>query len=64
MEGTKFDGSEGQLTALHQCAEAVHTRYLKITEQHGRIVSQVHLNLSISSDTSPSAVLKLDIEEY
>lgn len=64
MEGTSFDGSEGQLTALHQCAEAVHAGSLKITEHHGRIVSQVHLNLAISSGTSPSAVLKLDTEEH
>lgn len=64
MEGTRFDGSEGQFTELHQCAEAVHAGSLKITEHHGRIISQVHLNLSIFSGTSPHAVLKLDTEEH
>lgn len=67
MKGTGFDGSEGQFTALDQCAEAVHAGSLKITEHHsyiGRIIIQVHLNLSIHSGTSPAAAIKLDTEEH
>lgn len=64
VEGTRFDGSEGQFQAVHQCAETVHAGSLKTTEHHERNISQVHLNLSICSGTSPSAVLKLDTEEH
>lgn len=64
MEGIRFDSSEGQFTELHQCGEAVHAGSLRITVHHERIISQVHLNLSIFSGTSPRAVLKLDTEEH
>lgn len=37
MKGTRFDGSEGQLITLDQCAEAVHAGSLKITEHHSYI---------------------------